>query len=76
MSYRSGLQYLFDQLNLNGRQDRWLATISEFDFEIKYIRGKENRVVYALSRWIHASHLTTMTSYGTNLHDRILRAGQ
>ena len=47
MSYRSGLQYLFDQLNLNGRQDRWLATISEFDFEIKYIRGKENRVVYA-----------------------------
>jgi len=41
----SGLRYLFDQPNLNARQARRLATISEFDFEIKYIKGKENRVV-------------------------------
>jgi len=37
------LWYLFDQPNLNDKQAQWLATISEFDFEIRYIKGKENR---------------------------------
>lgn len=49
-SDHSGLRYLFDQPNLNVRKARWLATLSEFDFEIKYIKGKENQVVDALSR--------------------------
>eukprot|EP00253_Pinus_taeda_P035159 PITA_35159 len=35
MSDHIGLRYLFDQLNLNFRQARWFATISEFDFEIR-----------------------------------------
>jgi len=76
MSDHIGLRYLFDQLNLNDRQARWLSTINEFDFEIRYIKGKENRVVDALSRWIEIHHLVAMSSYGTNLHDRILQAGQ
>jgi len=57
MSDHIGFWYLFDQPNLNGRQAQWLATISEFDFEIKYIKGKENRVEDALSRWIYVNHL-------------------
>ena len=56
MSDHSGLRYLFDQLNLNGRKARWLATISEFDFEIRYIKGKENIVAYALNRWVQVNH--------------------
>ena len=40
VSDQSGLRYLFDQPNLNAKQDIWLATISEFDFESKYIKGK------------------------------------
>ena len=52
MSGHIGLRYLFDQLNLNARQARWFATINEFDFEIRYIKGKENRVADALSRWV------------------------
>ena len=32
MSDHIGLKYLFDQPNLNIRQDRWLAMIIEFDF--------------------------------------------
>ena len=52
MSDHIGLRYLFDQTNMKAKQVRWLAKISEFDFEIKYIKGKENRVVDALSRWI------------------------
>ena len=52
MTYHIGLRYLFDQLNLNAREARWLAMIKEFDFEIRYIKGKENRVADALSRQI------------------------
>lgn len=50
MSDHSGLRYLFDQMNMNARQARWLATRSEFDFEIRYIKGKENKAINALSR--------------------------
>lgn len=50
--------------------------ISEFDFKIRYIKGKENRVVDALSRRAQVNHLEVMSSYGTDLHDRILQASQ
>ena len=40
MSDHSGLMYLFDQPNLNVKQAKWLATLSEFDFEIEYIKGQ------------------------------------
>ena len=50
MSDHIGLRYLFDQPNLNSRKARWFAMISEFYFEIRYIKGKENKVVDALSR--------------------------
>ena len=52
MSDHIGLRYLFDQLNLNARKARWLATISQFDFKIRYVKGKENRVADSLSRWV------------------------
>eukprot|EP00253_Pinus_taeda_P005387 PITA_05387 len=52
MSDHSGLRYLFEQLNLNSRQARWLATFSEFHFEIKYINGKDKTVVDSLSKRI------------------------
>lgn len=50
------LQHLFDQPNLNGKKAQWLATISEFDFEIRYIKGKENRVENSFSRKIQVNH--------------------
>lgn len=40
MSDHSDLWYLFDQPNLNGRQAQCLATISEFNFKIRYIKDK------------------------------------
>ena len=52
VSDNSGLSYLFDQLNLNSRKSSWLATISEFDFEIRYIKGKETRLENSRSRRI------------------------
>ena len=44
------LKYLFEQPHLNVRKSRWIEFLSEFNFEIKYIKGKENRVENALSR--------------------------
>ena len=49
-TYHCGMKYLFDQPTLNARQVRWLEFLCEFDFEIKHIKGKENKVVDALSR--------------------------
>lgn len=41
--------------------------LSEFDFEIKYIKGKEKRVADALSRRVQVNHTGTMSSYGKYL---------
>lgn len=76
MSDHIGLTYLLDQPNLNAKQARWLATICEFEIEIRYIKGKENRVVDALSRWVQVNHIAAMSSYGIDLQDKILRAGK
>ena len=68
------LKYLFDQPNLNARQARWLELISEFDFDIKHVKGKENRVANALSRRIHAAYLATTSIYKSDFKDQILEA--
>jgi len=44
MTNHCGLKYLFDQPRLNARHSRWMAPTNEFDFEIKNIKGKENKV--------------------------------
>ena len=45
-----GMKYLFDHPTLDDRKARWLEFLCEFDFEIKHIKGKENKVVDTLSR--------------------------
>jgi hypothetical protein len=70
----NGLKYLFDQLTLNARQTRWLEFLCEYDFDIKHIKGKENKVVDALSRKVHELHATTISMYRTEIKDRILEA--
>jgi hypothetical protein len=35
-----GLRYMFNQPKLNVIQASWMALLSEFDFEIKHIKGK------------------------------------
>ncbi|GJV64136.1 putative reverse transcriptase domain-containing protein [Tanacetum coccineum] len=44
------LQYILDQKELNMRQQRWLALLSDYDYEIHYHSGKANVVASALSR--------------------------
>jgi hypothetical protein len=70
----NGLKYLFDQPTLNARQIRWLEFLCEYDFDIKHIKGKDNKVVDALSRKVHELHATSISMYITELKDRILEA--
>jgi hypothetical protein len=70
----NGLKYLFDQSTLNARQIRWLEFLCEYDFDIKHIKGKENKVVDALSKKVHKLHAMTISMYKTEIKDRILEA--
>jgi hypothetical protein len=67
-----GLKHLFGQPTLNARQTRWLEFLSEYDFEIKHIKGKENQVVDALSRRAHEVHIAAISMYKTDLKDQII----
>jgi hypothetical protein len=62
-TYHNGLKYLFDQPTLNARQSRWLEFLCEYDFDIKHIKGKENKVVDALNKTVHKLHATAINMY-------------
>jgi len=49
MTDHHSLTNYFKQPTLNARQARWSDFLSSFDFEIKHLKGKENRVMDALS---------------------------
>ena len=40
-AHNINFKYLFDQKTQNARQARWLAFLSEYDFEIKHIKGNK-----------------------------------
>ena len=67
-----GLKYLFDQPTLNARQVRWLEFLCEFDFEIKHIKGKENKVVDALRRKVHEIHVASLSIFQSYLRQLIV----
>ena len=72
MSDNISLKYLFDQQNLNPRKTIWLAFLSEYDFGIKHIKGKENKDAYALSH--HENLLFTSSNHEYDLENQILSA--
>jgi hypothetical protein len=51
-----------------------MALLSEFDFEIKHIKGKENKVVDALSRSMKTIQLAAMSTCETNVRERVKNA--
>lgn len=58
-----GLRYIFTQPN-------WLEFLSEYDFGIEYIKGKENRVADALSR---RRHIFTISTTRTRLKEHVIK---
>ena len=71
MSDNISLKYLFDQHNLNARQARWLSFISEYDFEIKHIKRKENKVEGTLILHANLPYATKRSRYETDSEDKI-----
>jgi hypothetical protein len=71
-TYHCGLKHLFEQPTLNPRQTRCLYFLSEYDFEIKHIKGKENQVVHALKRRAHENNITTISMYKNYMKDKII----
>jgi hypothetical protein len=62
--------------HLNARKSRWLEFLSEYDFDIKHIKGKHNKVVDALRRRVHEFRDTTISMYQSYLKHKILEAGK
>jgi hypothetical protein len=58
-----GLKHLFGQPILNARKTRWLKVLSEYDFEIKHIKGKENHVDETLNRKAHEMSISTISMF-------------
>ena len=55
-------------------QDKtWFSFLSEYEFEIKHIKEKENKVVDFLS--CHANLLCASSNYESDLGDQILSTG-
>ena len=75
LTNNSWVKYLFNQLDLNARQARWLAFLSEFDFEVRHIKGKENKVAYTLSRRVHDLFEINISREESDLEQRIRMAG-
>ena len=71
MTDNKGLKYILDQPNLNARQARWLAFLSEYDFEIQHIKGKENKVADALSRNAKLNFAVTISTYASDLNEQL-----
>ena len=65
-----GLEYLFEQPNLNAIQRIWMELQCVYDFNIKHIKWKQNEVVDALGRKMHMMHVS-MSTGTSDLNDRI-----
>ena len=67
----NGVKFLFSQPDLNARQERWLAFLRKFDFKVRHIKGKENKVVDALSRIIHGLFEVHISNAKRDIEQRI-----
>eukprot|EP00253_Pinus_taeda_P030964 PITA_30964 len=64
----------FSQPTLNARQGHWADFLSGFDFEIKHLKGKENRVADALSRKVQCLCKLSVSKWRNSLFEQIKAA--
>ena len=46
----NNLKYFLEQKELNERQQKWVNKVQAYDFEIEYVKGKNNVVADAYSK--------------------------
>jgi len=61
----------FKQPTLNAKQAYWANFLSEFDFEIKHLKEKENRVGDALSRKVNCLYEISFSESRTTFFEQI-----
>eukprot|EP00253_Pinus_taeda_P032874 PITA_32874 len=66
----------FSQPALNARQARWVDFLITFDFDIKHLQGKENRVADALSRKVQNLYEISLNSWKSSLFEIIQKAAE
>jgi hypothetical protein len=71
-TYHCGVKHLFGQPTLNARQTIWIKFLSEYDFEIKHIKDKENEVADALRRRAHEMDILAISMYMIDMKDKII----
>jgi hypothetical protein len=49
-SDHNSIKYLLEQKDLNERQQKWVRRIQAHDFDIEFVKGKNNVVVDGLSK--------------------------
>jgi hypothetical protein len=56
----NSLKYFLDQKDLNERQQKWVRKIQAYDFDIEFVKGKNNVVVDALFRRSSVNAMTNI----------------
>lgn len=74
VNYHINLKYFFSQQYLNTRQVRWMAFLGKFDFDIKQIKGNENKIAYALSRSLNQMYEIFVNNAKIDLNEHIIIA--
>ena len=64
----------FKKPTLNVRQAHWIDFLSESDFEIKNLKGKENRVMDALSWKVNCIYEVSFSEGHTTFKEQIKEA--
>ena len=64
------LKHLIDQWTVNAQHARWMEFLSEIDFEIKHVKGKE-KIGVDVFNW---THLETISICKFDLKERILES--
>ena len=58
----NSLRFFLNERDLNDRQQKWVRKLQAYDFDIEYMKGKNNVVVDALSRKPTLCSLTSISA--------------